>query len=170
MRRCIAERAQGLELGAPAMRVPAEKYHLTILFLGEVAERDLSAVRAAAACGGQFTLRFDRCEHWAASRVLVAAASRTPGPLEALRSGLEAQLAARGIAFDGQPLVPHITIARKVSQPPVLQAMSEFFWTVRAFHLVASAPGAAGSIYTVVDTWPLLDEDSRDREVPAAPA
>jgi hypothetical protein len=32
---------------------------------------------------------------------------------------------------------------------------------VRAFHLVHSARSVEGSVYTVVDTWPLLDTAPR---------
>jgi 2'-5' RNA ligase len=52
----------------------------------------------------------------------------------------------------------HVTLARKVPQAPVLQVMSPFDWNARSFSLVRSDTGAAHSIYTVVDTWPLLDE------------
>jgi len=56
------------------------------------------------------------------------------------------------------PLRPHVTLARKVTQAPVPQAMSPIDWRVRSFSLARSDTSGARSVYTVVDTWPLLDE------------
>ena len=56
------------------------------------------------------------------------------------------------------PLRAHVTLARKVAQAPVLQALSPIPWNVRSFSLVSSDTSAAHSVYTVVDTWPLLYE------------
>jgi 2'-5' RNA ligase len=52
----------------------------------------------------------------------------------------------------------HITLARKVAQAAVLQAMSPIQWKARSFSLVNSDTSGKRSVYTVVDTWPLLDE------------
>jgi 2'-5' RNA ligase len=57
-----------------------------------------------------------------------------------------------------QPLRAHVTLARKVTQAPVLQAMSPLYWNTRSFSLICSETGGTCSAYTVVDTWPLLDE------------
>jgi hypothetical protein len=51
-----------------------------------------------------------------------------------------------------------VTLARKVMQAPVPQAMSAFVWRATSFSLVLSETGGIASAYTVVDTWPLLDE------------
>ena len=60
--------------------------------------------------------------------------------------------------YDRPPLRVHVTLARKVVQAPVLQAMSPLHWNARSFSLVRSDTGGARSVYTVVDTWQLLDE------------
>jgi len=36
--------------------------------------------------------------------------------------------------------------------------MSEISWTARAFQLARSVSSPEGAIYTVVDSWPLLDK------------
>jgi 2'-5' RNA ligase len=155
----LACAARALDAAAAARFVPAEQYHMTLIFLGEVPESRMLAVREAAA--GQrlrsVTLRFDRWEYWRESGVLVAATSEWPQALANGRSGLERALARRAISFDDKPLRPHLTVARKVAQAPVLPALSEVDWTMRELALVASARGDPGSIYTVVDSWPLLD-------------
>ena len=163
----IEDAARALGLRPPARPVPPAKYHMTVVFLGEVAELRLAAVREIGSrrCGRCFSLRFDHLEFWSKARALVMAASHCPAALEQLRISLEADLSACGVAFDAQPLRPHVTLARKIVQAPVVQAPGvDILWSVRAIHLVSSATRAAAagstvdaSIYTVVDTWPLLD-------------
>jgi 2'-5' RNA ligase len=57
-----------------------------------------------------------------------------------------------------RPLRAHVTLARKVSQAPVLPMMSSFIWPVNSFGLVSSDTSGVQSVYTVLDTWPLLYE------------
>jgi nicotinamide-nucleotide amidase len=68
------------------------------------------------------------------------------------RRGLQAAAILRA------PLRAHVALARKVAQLPVLQAMSPFSWPARSFSLIGSDTSGVCSVYTVVDTWPLLDE------------
>jgi RNA 2',3'-cyclic 3'-phosphodiesterase len=81
--------------------------------------------------------------------------------LRALHHKLRALLALHGLAPDPQPFQPHVTIARKVSQVPVWPAMPKFAWTVSDFQLVRSIRSASGPVYTVLDSWPLLDKGAR---------
>jgi 2'-5' RNA ligase len=74
-----------------------------------------------------------------------------------LRASLAAGLGRCGVAFDDKPLRPHVTVARKLAQAPVLPELSEFSCALRALSLVSSVTAASGSVYTVVDSWPLLD-------------
>jgi RNA 2',3'-cyclic 3'-phosphodiesterase len=151
--------AKALKLDSWSRRVAPENYHLTLAFVGEVPESRVEALRTIGAVQrfAEFTVRFDAYEYWPKAEVIVAAASECPAPLQGLRRELHADLARHGLILDPKPFRPHVTIARRVSQAPVLQAMSEFAWTVRAFRLMRSVRSPAGSVYTVVDTWPLLD-------------
>ena len=136
---------------------------MTLVFLGEVPDGKVQAAREAGEVQrtGCFSLRFERWEHWAGARAVVASTSDRPEPLMTLRAGLAAGLTQRGVAFDDKPLRPHITVARKLTQAPVLPELSEFSCTLRAFSLVSSVTAPTGSVYTVVDTWPLLDTAAR---------
>jgi RNA 2',3'-cyclic 3'-phosphodiesterase len=91
----------------------------------------------------------------------VIAASECPPALYDLQCKLRGELAQQGIASDPRPFHPHVTIARKAAQAPVQQAMSGFLWTVTAFQLVRSIRSDAGSVYTVLDGWSLLDKPVR---------
>jgi 2'-5' RNA ligase len=156
----IAEAAGAVPLGSAARRVPEENYHLTLAFIGEVSPARLAVLQQIgrdlrlAGC----TIRFDAYEYWPEPQVVVAVASEVPLELTELSMQLH--------DFDGmhrldrirRPLRPHVTLARKVAQAPVLQAMSPVYWNARSFSLVSSDTSGAHSVYTVVDTWPLLYE------------
>jgi 2'-5' RNA ligase len=164
IRERIAHETSALRFEAAASRVPAGNYHLTLAFVGDVNNSQLAVLRqigrdmqAAAS-----RIIIDAFEYWPESRVEVAIARETPAALTDLWSRLHRQLALHhaGLAHLWPPaaLRPHVTLARKVSQAPVLQAMSPLTWSARSFSLVRSDTGGAQSVYTVVDTWPLLDE------------
>jgi 2'-5' RNA ligase len=91
----------------------------------------------------------------------VLAASECPPALHDLQCKLRGELAHHDLASDPRPFHPHVTIARKVVQAPVQQAMSGFLWSVTAFQLVRSVRSNTGSTYTVLDHWPLLDKPVR---------
>lgn len=158
-RRRIASAAGALALGDEARRVPAESYHMTLAFAGEASNAQAAALRATGPLEvPAFTVRFDGYEYWLKSEVAVIAASECPRALEDLQCKLRDALARQGIASDPRPFRPHITIARKAARAPVQQAMSGFPWTVTEFQLVRSVKSDSGSVYTVLDSWPLLDK------------
>jgi 2'-5' RNA ligase len=160
----VAHAAAALRLTDGARLVPQENYHLTLAFIGEVTSAQVAVLQQiggsqrASGC----TIKFDAYEHWREPQVVVAVARQPPTALVEmwmrLRQDLMLQQAALKRSYLQPSLRAHVTLARKVAQAPVLQAMSPFDWSVRSFSLVRSDRGAAHSIYTVVDTWPLLDE------------
>jgi 2'-5' RNA ligase len=164
MRARIADAAAVLRLDVDAHRVSTENFHLTLAFVSEVSDSKLAVVRQigcdvqAAAC--EITL--DAIEYWPESHVVVFAATETPAALLELYSRLHRELALRPADLPRYrppaTLRAHVTLARKVSQAPVPQAMSPFAWSARSFSLVRSDISVACSIYTVVDTWQLLDK------------
>ncbi len=161
-RRRIAAAAQALKLKPPSRPVPPENYHMTLAFVGEAPVSQAAELRQI---GGsqrvrRVAVRFDAYEYWEKSAVVVAAAREFPAMLEQWWQQLHADLAQHHLAFNPNPahLRPHVTIARKVTQAPVLQAMSAVVWKMRSFSLLQSNTAAAQPIYTVLDTWRLLDE------------
>jgi 2'-5' RNA ligase len=138
--------------------VPRDNYHMTLAFVGAV---PAAAVSVLAEIGGAqrsvgFTLRFEAYEYWPKPEVVVAAARQIPQPLEQLWQGLHVALAEHGWALAPKRLRPHITLASKIAQTPVLPTMSPFDWTMSEFSLMRSEPRGVESVYTVVATWPLL--------------
>jgi 2'-5' RNA ligase len=151
----LARLAASLNLTSPGRLVDVKNYHVTLAFIGEVAESRLAVLRHV---GGSLqaprcTIALDSLEFWPPSRVVVAAAQETPRSLLNLWTQLH-----EATGLPKAQLRAHVTLARKVAQPPVLQAMSAISWLATNFSLVRSETGGVESAYTVVDTWPLLDE------------
>jgi RNA 2',3'-cyclic 3'-phosphodiesterase len=159
----IESAAAALTVGVDARRIPAENYHLTIAFAGEVPDERAIALRAlgAAVRHPPFEVSFDAYEYWRRSEVIVAAVRECPRALLQLHGALLAGFDELGLPRDPLALRAHVTLARKITQAPVLKAMSKFSWMVRDFQLARSARSAEGSVYTVVDSWPLLDNAAR---------
>ena len=156
----IAEAAGALSLGSAARRVPEENFHLTLAFVGEASPARLAVLQQIgrdlrlAGC----TIRFDAYEYWPEPQVVVAVASEAPLELTELSRQLRNFDGTQRLDCMHRPLRPHVTLARKVAQAPVLPAMSPLYWNARSFSLVSSDTSGARSVYTVVDTWPLLYE------------
>ena len=160
----IANAAVALRLAGDAQPVPRENYHVTLAFVGKVTASRLAVLQQigrsqrAAGC----TIRFDGYDYWPRHQVAVAIAREAPAALTLLWTQLHRDLALHqpdlNLKRPHSSLRTHITLARKVAQAPVLQAMSPFHWNARSFSLVRSDTGGARSVYTVVDTWQLLYE------------
>lgn len=155
----IAAAAQPLSLERGGKHVPRENYHMTLAFVGEVAASQLPLLLKVGASQKEraFSVTFDAYEYWPKPGVIVTAARLIPDGLHRLWRQLHSDLAAHAWALDPKRLRPHVTLARKVLQPPVLQAMSAFDWSVRDFCLMCSDTSGIRAAYTVVDTWSLLD-------------
>jgi RNA 2',3'-cyclic 3'-phosphodiesterase len=141
---------------ANSAQVPTRNYHLTLAFVGEVPRARLAVLQqiGAAQRASRFSVELNAPEYWRESRVLVAVAQQAPAKMLGLWTNLHKDLALQCRL----PFRPHVTLARKVTQPPVPQAMSAFAWRATSFSLILSETGGTAAAYTVVDTWPLLDE------------
>ncbi len=156
----IAAAAAALQPAGAGRLVPRSNYHLTLAFIGAIESTHLATLRgigSAVRCV-PFSLRFDAYEYWPKPEVLVAAARVVPEPLQRCWRQLHVALAVHGWALEPKRLRPHVTLARKVAQDPVLQQLSPFHWRVSDFSLMRSDTGGAEAAYTVVATWPLLDD------------
>lgn len=159
-REALARLAETRAAGLGASPVPAQNYHVTIAFVGGVPIERLPALRCIGAETrmARFALGFAALEYWPKPEVVVAAARTIPPALQALWDDLHARLAAHDFQLAPKRLRPHVTLARKVTQAPVPTVMSPLLWEASNFSLVHSLVGGAHSVYTVVETWPLLDE------------
>lgn len=130
--------------------------HLTLHFLGAVQAARLDELRALGArtTGPGFTLVIDEIGHWPQPQVLWAGASSVAAELSAVHARLGEGLRALGFVTETRPFRPHVTLARKVAQPPACGPLLPLTWLVRELALVESRPGGAPH-YHPVARWPL---------------
>lgn len=166
----VVERVAPLVAQLEAQRVPAENLHATLCFIGAVAPEDLDRLKAAAAQvrARQSQLRFDTLEFWQKPRVLCATAaeSAASAPARELAERLGHATQAAGFHPDVKPFRAHLTLARKIHPARAAQcdwpqalAPSQLMRCDR-FVLMESRRGESGSIYSVVNSWPLYADDT----------
>ena len=157
----LRERLIGLTGGLPGARwVPAENYHLTLRFIGEVpawrAEEVDHALGALRTRGFDLTLAgLGLFEKAGRSSALWVGVERNPG-LDHLRGKIETALQRAGLEPERRRFNPHVTLARVDSVPQerlasYLQAHNLFRaepLPVKHFTLFSSRLGKEASVYT----------------------
>ena len=137
-------------------RVPVDKYHLTLHFLGgwpELPGDVLALARRAAASlqSKAFHLVVDRAGGFRGARVGWLAPAGNSG-LDALWSDLRRALDDADVPHrDHDRFAPHVTVLRSVPGPLTERVVEPISWPVEDFVLVHSHDGH----YDVVDRWAL---------------
>jgi 2'-5' RNA ligase len=159
----LLARAAPLVTQLQAQPVPPENLHATLCFVGAVAPEKLDALKAAAAgvrcpVAG---LCFDAFDYWDKPRILCATAPERRDAAEALARIITAAVVSAGFAPDQKPFRAHLTLARKIRAAEA----ARIEWPralappldVRCdrFVLMQSRREESGSIYSVVEGWPL---------------
>jgi len=144
----LAQRAQG-------KAVPAAKVHMTLAFLGEVAQDRFAAAADAASRvkGEAFDFTLDEVGAFRSARVAWVGSAGGHPALTALQSQLAGQLRREGFELESRPFAAHVTLARRISRPIAREAAEPIAWRVRDFALVASDTGKG--TYEVVKRWGL---------------
>lgn len=136
----------------------AGNLHNTLVFLGNIAEHRLEALKLAAqeVQGERFELRVERARYWGHNHIVFAAPRETPPPLAQLVSDLEQRLERHRFRFDRRDYKPHVTLLRhaKWSDEP-LPEMPAVCWPVRDFALVQSPQQEGDTRYRVLARFPL---------------
>lgn len=150
VRRGIIERRELLE-PVSRKRVPDHNLHLTLLFLGDQPVQRLDEFEAAAGAvaGTCCELRLERFGWFPGARVLWLGGT-APAAMQRFQSELQRQIGQLGVALDGRPFRPHVTLFRKVGRRPDLPEPPPLAWPVRDFALIESIPGRP---YQVLRTW-----------------
>lgn len=146
-----------LEWASGGRRVAVANYHLTLAFLGPVADERIDAVRTTLgrvrAAG--LELAFDRLEYWPKPQVLCLVASVLPDPAHALVAELWRGLVRLGFKQDVRPFKAHLTLARQLERRPQDGAIDPIAWPIDRIALVESTTGPDGVVYTPLAFWPL---------------
>jgi 2'-5' RNA ligase len=142
--------------------IAARNLHVTLAFLGAVAEERVAGVLESARSaqkltfGGKFILHLDRLEFWRRSNLICLSAAQVPPELLAIVDGLRAGLLERDFELrEHQTFCPHVTLVRDVARGPVEAGVASVQWPIDSFALVESKVGQRGSEYTVLEAWRL---------------
>ena len=135
----------------------SESIHLTLAFLGEVAEARIDdAIRAARSVRGtRHALPIELAKVWTHNRVGWVGPARTPVALQDLTDSLREKLLAEGFAIESRPFAAHVTLLRKARDASGLPPLPAVQWPVDEFTLVRSRLSQKGSGYEVVARFAL---------------
>jgi RNA 2',3'-cyclic 3'-phosphodiesterase len=142
---------------------------MTLAFLGSVADERVAAALAVGAevaaaarsvVAVPVEVDLDRLDYFRKAEVVVASASGPTPEATALAGILQEALVRAGFAPDLKPFRPHVTLVRKVSRLSSRVAMESVRWSFDALTLVASRTLPTGSLYSVLESWPLSEDRS----------
>ncbi|MDH0648890.1 RNA 2',3'-cyclic phosphodiesterase [Pseudomonas sp. GD03858] len=136
-------RGLGLRSGKP---VPADNFHVTLLFLGDV---DASQVPAICAVVDRLKrpqaplrLPLDRLQVWPRASALVLEPGQVPMALRQLVYALQQALQPLGLDGQAKEYRPHLTLSRDFRAPvPEAGQAPDFYLTARSFVLYESRKG-----------------------------
>ena len=152
-----AETAAALEGWAKTLEgrvTAAQKIHLTLAFLGRVApERASEAARSIK--GKAHTLPLERAQYWKHNRIVWAGPRETPAALAGLVQALHPALRHAGYTLEDRPYAVHVTLLRSAPPPRELPPLPKVEWPVGEFTLVRSAVSNKGSVYEIIERFPL---------------
>lgn len=156
-RQAIYKASRDALAAADGKAVPAENLHMTLVFIGSVADEALALVKSIAASvqGEGFRLELDRYGYWKEPQVLWCGASRICAAAATLATQLRERLMDAGFRPDPKPFVPHVTLARKVHRTGTLGGFGPLTWEAKEFALVSSVTGNTGSAYTPLASYAL---------------
>ena len=127
--------------------------HVTLVFLGEVAESRLEALQLAAreVDFQRFDLELVEARYWGHNHIVYAAPEIIPSQHTTLVNELESKLHNHCFKFERRPYKPHVTLLRNAqwSDAP-LPRQSKICWQVSDFVLVQSLNDEQGTYYEVL--------------------
>ena len=134
-----------------------DQWHVTLVFIGQVATSRVDAVlrSAAGVSCAPFSVSFEMIEFWRKPHVLCMTAATIPAPCVRLVGELRAALTNEGFDVEDREFRPHVTLARKVSSWPPSTRVDPIVWPARRFALVQSVTGSGGSRYEPLHWWNL---------------
>lgn len=164
VRAACAEAARSINLRAQpgGYLLSPDKYHLTLLFLGDFvsAEKQADALRAAEGLrSAPFDLKLDyagsfrnnsKIPYWLGTRDV-------PDALPALHRTLRDTMKAGGVTPERMSFTPHLTVLRDAQRPLPDTQIQPIDWPVHEFVLIRSRLDRRPADYEVLGRWPLLE-------------
>ncbi|MCP4287442.1 MAG: RNA 2',3'-cyclic phosphodiesterase [Gammaproteobacteria bacterium] len=146
---------QGQFSGRPGRFNHPQDLHITLVFLGPVAEERMSSVIDAVERVSlkPFSLSIDRVADWKRPRILWCGPTNTPPPLVQLVADLEKALSDCGFPPEKRRYTPHVTLVRKAPPIEAGQLKQPIVWSVDSMVLVCSGGQSPGPRYGVLKKW-----------------
>jgi 2'-5' RNA ligase len=147
VRDALAARQRQWRWTPRATVVPADKLHVTLHFLGNVASARVPALKPALRVAFEpFDLSLASASVWPGG--IAVFETDVPPALQALHARLAQALQGFGLGVESRPYRPHVTLARKAqgSEPSPLVPLQ---WAVQGYALVLSAQGR----YQVIERY-----------------
>jgi 2'-5' RNA ligase len=161
----LADATRDVVFASGGRAVPPENFHITLAFVGSVAESSVAKVEAVGdrvAAEVERTpvlVTLDAIEYWRKAHVVCATAqvqrNAGAGLADILATALQSRLTAGGFTPDLKPFRAHVTLARKVSHGTHVHTMQSVFWSFTEFALIESRTEAQRAVYRVLETFPL---------------
>jgi RNA 2',3'-cyclic 3'-phosphodiesterase len=135
-------------------RMRQDTIHLTLAFIGDVAQERLPQLMAVGDRVVPFTLRLDRLAGWRHNRIVWAGTDSTPEPLTGVVERLNVALTEAGFPVEQRKFAPHVTLLRKAEgELPRGEIAPPVEWQVRGFSLMESVRSHEGAQYVPLRTW-----------------
>jgi RNA 2',3'-cyclic 3'-phosphodiesterase len=133
------------EWPAAAAPVAAERMHITLHFIGNVASEKLARLIAGVAVEFEpFELELTRSEVWP-NTVAVLEPDRVPRELKRLHERLADALTRLELPVETRPFRPHVTLARRARGAVAPGQIGSIRWAVtQGYVLAQSLPGGGG--------------------------
>lgn len=138
------------QLVCDGRRIPSDKLHLTLAFLGRCTDDDVQTVCRCAdqICLPPFDLVLDRADYFQRPRLVWLGPAQVPETLTQLASVLAPP------ALENASFRPHVSLARG-AKPLAASAISPIVWNVRHFALIESGDHGRPGAYRTLQQWPL---------------
>lgn len=144
-------------LGKRVRRIPADKLHITLAFVGSVNAETCACLEAQADALqlAPFQLHIDNLGYWHRKRLLWMGPTHMPDGLWALVTAIREAFDACGLEQERRPFQAHMTLARKFSASLPPAEAPAINWKVGSFSLVESVNSENGVSYRVLRHWAL---------------
>lgn len=173
VRKACADAARSINLRAQpgGYLFSPDKYHLTLLFLGDFvsADKQAAAERAAAQLrSAPFALTLDYAGSFRNNSKIPCwlGARELPDALPALHRNLRETMKAAGVAPERMSFTPHLTIIRDAQRSLPDTRIEPIAWDVRDFVLIRSRLDRRPADYEVLGRWPLIEGPAPAAQIP----
>lgn len=150
----LAAWARRLQRDTDGRVVVARNIHLTLAFLGEVADARLPALRRLPVWGEPHSLQMDEAGYWPRNSLLWVGPREMPPQLSRTASRLHDMLSTAGLPTERRPFAAHVTLIRKARAPAEMPALPALQWPVADCVLARSEPSPHGLRYELLQRYP----------------